>query len=96
MTLPAVLASPAEFISHDPMSEGQIELVLPDGTRVRVSDGTTSLAVAREIGPGLAKAALAAQFKDQLPDWLTGTPNYWWFSDTAIEDHAVSELTLTP
>ena len=36
------------------------------------------------------------QFKDQLPDWITGTPNYWWFSDAAIEEHAVSELTLTP
>jgi penicillin amidase len=36
------------------------------------------------------------QFKDQLSDWITGTPNYWWFSDTAIAEHAVSELQLTP
>jgi penicillin amidase len=36
------------------------------------------------------------QFKDQLPDWITGTPNYWWFSDSAIEKHAVSELHLNP
>ncbi|MCZ6831867.1 MAG: penicillin acylase family protein [Gammaproteobacteria bacterium] len=36
------------------------------------------------------------QFKDQLPDWITGTPNYWWFSNQAINEHAVSELMLTP
>jgi penicillin amidase len=36
------------------------------------------------------------QFKDQLPDWITGTPNYWWFSDKAITSHATSELVLTP
>ncbi len=36
------------------------------------------------------------QFKDQLPDWITGTPNYWWFSDSAIAEHAISELYLNP
>ncbi len=50
------------------MTDGQIELELPDGTRMRVSEGTTSLAVAREIGPGLAKAALAARLNEQLID----------------------------
>jgi penicillin amidase len=34
--------------------------------------------------------------KDQMAVWLTGEPNFWWFSDTAIQEHAVSELTLMP
>ncbi len=50
------------------MSSGQIELELPDGTCLRVSDGTTSLAVAEEIGPGLAKAALAGKLDARLID----------------------------
>jgi threonyl-tRNA synthetase len=50
------------------MSGGQIELELPDGTRIWVTEGTTSLAVAREIGPGLGKAALAAKLNGQLID----------------------------
>ncbi len=50
------------------MSGGQIELELPDGTRIRVSEGTTSLAVARQIGPGLARAALAGKLNGRLVD----------------------------
>jgi penicillin amidase len=34
--------------------------------------------------------------KDQMAVWLTGEPNYWWFSDAAIREHAVSELELVP
>lgn len=34
--------------------------------------------------------------KDQSAAWLSGEPRYWWFSDAAIAEHAVSELTLTP
>ena len=34
--------------------------------------------------------------KDQMAVWLTGEPNYWWFSDAAIREHAVSELELAP
>ncbi len=50
------------------MSGGQIELELPDGTRIWVTEGTTSLAVAREIGPGLGKAALAARLNGRVID----------------------------
>jgi len=34
--------------------------------------------------------------KDQTPAWLNGEPRYWWFSDAAIAEHKVSELTLQP
>ena len=34
--------------------------------------------------------------KDQTAAWLSGEPRYWWFSDAAIAEHAVSELTLAP
>ena len=39
----------------------ELELELPDGRRMRVPQGTTPLEVARQIGPGLAAAALAAR-----------------------------------
>jgi penicillin amidase len=48
----------------------------------------------------LSGGASARQFdphlKDQLAIWRTGEPNYWWFSDAAIEAHAQSELMLVP
>ncbi len=45
-----------------------IELVLPDGTGREVRAGVTPLEVAREIGPGLAKAAIAAELDGRLLD----------------------------
>ena len=39
---------------------------------------------------------LDPRMQNILPDWLSGRPNYWWFSDAAIEEHAVSELVLMP
>ncbi|MBN8280477.1 MAG: penicillin acylase family protein [Gammaproteobacteria bacterium] len=33
---------------------------------------------------------------DQTAAWLDGAPRYWWFSNAAIEQHKVSELTLEP
>ncbi len=46
----------------------EIELSLPDGRRLRMPSGTTALAVAQEIGPGLARAALAARLDGDLVD----------------------------
>jgi threonyl-tRNA synthetase len=40
---------------------GEIEIRLPDGKTLRVERGSTPGAIAAMIGPGLAKAALAAQ-----------------------------------
>ena len=39
----------------------ELDLELPDGTRLHVASGTTPLEVAQSIGPGLAKAALAGK-----------------------------------
>jgi len=43
------------------MSANEIELELPDGTCLRVPEGTTPLDVAQRIGAGLARAALAGR-----------------------------------
>lgn len=48
-----------------PKSEGDIKITLPDGTEKVKPTGTTPLDIARDIGPGLAKAALAAKVNDQ-------------------------------
>jgi penicillin amidase len=34
--------------------------------------------------------------KNFLDSWLSGEKRYWWFSDKAIESHAVFELILAP
>ena len=45
-----------------------IDVRLPDGKTLVVPHGATVLAVAEEIGPGLAKAALAGRIEGQLVD----------------------------
>ena len=50
------------------MSTARIHVTLPDGTVLEMPKGSTSLDVAREIGPGLAKAALAAELDGELVD----------------------------
>ncbi len=43
------------------MTSPELDLELPDGTRMQVPVGTTPLDVAKRIGPGLAKASLAGK-----------------------------------
>ena len=50
------------------MSAGEVQLELPDGTRMSVPSGTTSREVAQGIGPGLGKAALAGELDGALVD----------------------------
>ncbi|HXZ86837.1 MAG TPA: TGS domain-containing protein, partial [Myxococcota bacterium] len=50
------------------MTAGDIQLELPDGTRMSVPSGTTPLEVARRVGAGLAKAALAGELENRLVD----------------------------
>jgi threonyl-tRNA synthetase len=50
------------------MAESEIELRFPDGSRERVPRGTTPLEVARRVGPGLTKAAIAARLNDAWVD----------------------------
>ena len=46
----------------------EITLILPDNSEMKVPQGTTPLQVAEEIGPGLAKAAVAAKVSGQITD----------------------------
>ncbi len=47
------------------------KVTLPDGGVLEVTDGTTALQLAEQIGPALAKAALAARVNGQLVDLST-------------------------
>ncbi len=48
------------------------------------------------IPGGVSERLFNEQMTNGLDDWLSGTPDYWWFSDAAIAEHAVSELVLNP
>src|SRR5262245_1635229 len=50
------------------MSAQNIELELPDGRRIEMPSGTTPLEVARSIGAGLGRAALAGSIGGRLVD----------------------------
>jgi threonyl-tRNA synthetase len=50
------------------MSAHDIELELPDGRRIEIPSGTTPLEVARSIGAGLGRAALAGSIGGRLVD----------------------------
>ena len=47
------------------------KVTLPDGNILEVTDGTTVQQLAQQIGPGLAKAAIAAKINGQLVDLST-------------------------
>ena len=49
------------------MSE-MIAITLPDGSVREVASGTTPAEIAADIGPGLAKAALAAKIDGEVRD----------------------------
>lgn len=44
---------------------------LPDGNILEIADGSSVLALAEQIGPGLARVAVAAKINDQLVDLST-------------------------
>ena len=47
------------------------KVTLPDGSTLEVNEGATAKQVAEKIGPGLAKAAVAARVDDELVDLAT-------------------------
>ncbi len=47
------------------------KVTLPDGSTLEIADGTTAKQLAEQIGPGLAKAAVAAKVNGQLTDLST-------------------------
>ena len=48
------------------------------------------------IPGGVSGRLLDPHLNDQLPLWLSGEINYWWFSDEAIGANARKEITLAP
>lgn len=57
-----------------------LSVTLPDGNRLELESGSTVLTVAEQIGPGLAKAALAGRIDGELVDLRTPLPG-----DAAVE-----------
>ncbi|MHC4726566.1 MAG: threonine--tRNA ligase [Planctomycetota bacterium] len=51
------------------------KVTLPDGSILEITDGTTIKQLAQQIGPGLAKAAVAAKIDGQLVDLSTPINN---------------------
>ncbi|NND39066.1 MAG: penicillin acylase family protein [Pseudomonadales bacterium] len=47
------------------------------------------------ISGGVSERLFNSQMTNSLPSWISGTPNYWWFSDAAIAEHQVSELLIS-
>jgi len=47
------------------------EVTLPDGGILQIADGSTVMQLAEQIGPGLARAAVAAKINGQLLDLST-------------------------
>jgi threonyl-tRNA synthetase len=47
------------------------QVKLPDGSTLEIADGTTAQQLAEQIGPGLAKAAVAAKINGQVLDLTT-------------------------
>ena len=47
------------------------QVTLPDGSTLEITEGTTAKQLAEQIGPGLAKAAVAAKLNGQLVDLST-------------------------
>ncbi len=52
-----------------------IEVSLPDGSRKSLPDGSSALDLAKSIGAGLAKAAVAAKVDEQIWDLTRPLPN---------------------
>jgi threonyl-tRNA synthetase len=55
-------------MQDDPAAQGSIQVSLPDGTTRTFPRGVTPMDVAASIGPGLAKAAIAARVDGELRD----------------------------
>ncbi len=45
---------------------------------------------------GVSGRLFDPHLNDQLPMWLSGEINYWWFSDEAINSNTEQELTFAP
>ncbi|MEH6605459.1 MAG: penicillin acylase family protein [Pseudomonadales bacterium] len=61
-----------------------------------VMDLADSEKIEAHIPGGVSERLFDPHMTNMLPNWVSGKPDYWWFSDEAIEAHAVSEMVLTP
>ncbi len=57
------------------MAPSEIRVTLPDGSERRLAAGSTAADLARAIGPGLAKAALAARVNGEVRDLSRPLPD---------------------
>lgn len=48
------------------------------------------------IPGGVSGRLLDPHLNDQLPSWLSGEINYWWFSDESINANMHQEITFSP
>ncbi len=58
---------------------------------VDLSDSDKVVAV---LAGGVVGRTFHLYFNDQLDTFMSGKKLFWWFSDQAIEEHAVSHLVL--
>ncbi len=61
--------------------------------KVDLADGDKVMAV---LPGGVTARVFNPHNADQVAAYMSGAPVYWWFSDQAIAEHAVSELVLRP
>src|SRR6266496_4953833 len=57
------------------MPAAEIQVTLPDGSEKRLAAGSTGADLAKAIGPGLAKAALAVRVDGQVWDLARPLPD---------------------
>ena len=70
--------APSKDVHHvdaQPVLMSEVQARLPDGKLLAMPDGSTVLDVAAQIGPGLAKAALAGRVDGEL--------RFIWVDDVA-------------
>src|SRR5207247_5562682 len=74
---PARRAAPGDRAAGElkPMSAPEIRVTLPDGSERRLPAGATGADLAKAIGPGLAKAALAVRVDGQVWDLSRPLPD---------------------
>ncbi len=48
------------------------------------------------LAGGVTGRTFHTHFNDQVDTFMSGQRLFWWFSDRAIEEHAVSHLVLRP
>ncbi len=69
-----------------------IQLTLPDGSTREAQQGSTGLDMATDIGPGLAKAAIAVKINGEIKDLSTPIQNSAKFSILTSKDKEALEI----